>query len=80
MLMLMLMRDRNGRTKKNSFRLSTEKLTLRVRYINYGIGWIWGYSGNYRDYRGYIGIIGYILGLCWDSGKENGNYYLGFRV
>ena len=23
---------------------------------------------------GYIGIIGYILGLCWDNGKENGNY------
>ena len=21
-----------------------------------------------------------ILGLCRDSGKENGNYYLGFRV
>ena len=23
---------------------------------------------------GYIGIIGYILGLYWDNGKENGNY------
>ena len=23
----------------------------------------------------YIGIIGYILGLYWDNGKENGNYY-----
>ena len=22
---------------------------------------------------GYIGIIGYILGLDWDNGKENGN-------
>ena len=21
-----------------------------------------------------------ILGLYWDNGKENGNYYLGFRV
>ena len=21
-----------------------------------------------------IGIIGYILGLYWDNGKENGNY------
>ena len=28
---------------------------------------------------GYIGIIGYMLGLYWDNGKENGNYYLGFR-
>ena len=26
-------------------------------------------------YRGYIGIIGYILGLYRDNGKENGNYY-----
>ena len=28
---------------------------------------------------GYVGIIGYILGLYWDNGK-NGNYYLGFRL
>ena len=28
-----------------------------------------------RVYRGYIGIIGYILGLYWDNGKENG--YIG---
>ena len=28
---------------------------------------------------GYIGIIGYILGLYWDNGEENGNYYLGSR-
>ena len=27
-----------------------------------------------------IGIIGYILGLYWDNGKENGNYYRGYRV
>ena len=27
--------------------------------------------------RGYIGIIGYMLGLYWDNGKENGNYYNG---
>ena len=27
-------------------------------------------DGNYRDYRGYIGIIGSILGLYWDNGKE----------
>ena len=26
---------------------------------------------------GYIGIIGTILGLYWDNGKENGNYYNG---
>ena len=31
-------------------------------------------------YRGYIGIIGSILGLYRVNGKENGNYYLGFRV
>ena len=31
-------------------------------------------NGNYRDYRGYIGVI---LGLCWDNGKDNGNYYNG---
>ena len=28
----------------------------------------------------FIRVIGYILGLYWDNGKENGNYYLGFRV
>ena len=22
------------------------------------------------------GIIGYKLGLCWDNGQENGNYYI----
>ena len=33
-----------------------------------------------RVYRGYIGIIGYILGLYWANGKENGMYcsILGF--
>ena len=25
----------------------------------------------------YIGILGYILGLYTDNGKENGNYYNG---
>ena len=25
-------------------------------------------------YRGYIGIIGYIVGLYRDNGEENGNY------
>ena len=29
---------------------------------------------NYRDYRGYIGLIGYRLGICGNDGKENGNY------
>ena len=24
-------------------------------------------------------IMGYILGMYWDNGKENGNYCLGFR-
>ena len=33
-------------------------------------------SGLYRDYRVYT----YILGLYRENGKENGNYYLGFRV
>ena len=36
-------------------------------------------NGNYRDYRGYKGIIGVILGLYRDSGKENGNYYNGLH-
>ena len=27
-----------------------------------------------------MGYIGYILGLYRDNGKENGSYYLGFRV
>ena len=27
-----------------------------------------------------MGIIGFILGLYWDNGKENGSYYCGFRV
>ena len=27
-----------------------------------------------------MGYIGVILGLYWDNGKENGIYYLGFRV
>ena len=33
-----------------------------------------------RLYRSYIEITGCILGLHRDNGKENGNYYLGFRV
>ena len=25
-------------------------------------------------------VRGWLLGLYWDNGKENGNYQLGFRV
>ena len=32
------------------------------------------FEGGYRDY------IGVVLRLYRDNGKENGNYYLGFRV
>ena len=28
-------------------------------------------------YKAYIGIVGCMLGLYWDNGKENGSYYLG---
>ena len=40
---------------------------------------IWGLTGFIvcLKYREYWGII---LGLYRDNGKENGNYYLGFRV
>ena len=31
-------------------------------------------------YRDYIGIIGYILGLDGDNGKENGNYHNGLYM
>ena len=31
-------------------------------------------------YSGGEGGVGYKSGLYWDNGKENGNYYLGFRV
>ena len=43
----------------------------------YGLGF-----SNYLGigYIGVIGIIGTILGLYRKDGKENGNYYLGFRV
>ena len=34
-------------------------------------------GGVSKDLKGYLGLI---LGLYWDNGKENGNYYLGFRV
>ena len=27
---------------------------------------------------GYVGMVGYILGLYCENGKANGNYYLGF--
>ena len=32
-----------------------------------------GYSPPQEGYSGIIGVI-------WDNGKENGNYYLGLRV
>ena len=41
---------------------------VRQKYRYWGLYW------------GSIGIIGYILGLYWDNGKENGKYYLGFRI
>ena len=31
-------------------------------------------EGSGLGFRVYIGIIGNILGLCGDNGKENGNY------
>ena len=34
-----------------------------------------------RKLKGFgLGGLGYTLGLYKDDGKENGNYYLGFRV
>ena len=37
-------------------------------------------NGNW-DYRvAHRGFMGVMLGLYWDNGKENGNYYLGFRA
>ena len=40
-----------------------------------------GYIGfRVRVYRGYIGTIGYILGLYRDKGKEKGNYSMGSRI
>ena len=46
--------------------------------IGFIMGLYCGYTGVVlRLYWGYIGIT---LGLHWDKGKENGNYYLGFRV
>ena len=31
-------------------------------------------------YIGLYRVIGIFGGLCRDNGKQNGNYYLGFRV
>ena len=51
--------------------------------------WLCGYRGYIGDiYWGYVGdilgiywgYIGDVLGINWDNGKENGNYYLGFKV
>ena len=44
------------------------------------IGLCRGCIGLYRDYIGVIidlGGLGLILGIYWDSAKENGNYYIG---
>ena len=35
-------------------------------------------NGNYRNYRAFIGIIGYILGLYWDNGKREWKLLLRF--
>ena len=35
----------------------------------------WKIQGLWGLYRVYIDIIGYILGLYRDNGKEDGNYY-----
>ena len=37
---------------------------------------MWESWGICRDYRVYIGIIEYILGLYWENGKEDGNYHI----
>ena len=41
---------------------------------------VWGEG--MRVYRSNMELFGplVLLGLYWDNGKENGNYYLGFRV
>ena len=36
--------------------------------------------GIYVGVRRHYSIMRYILGLFRDNGRENGNYYLGFRV
>ena len=50
------------------------------------LGLYWGYIGIMEKKMettingSYRGHIEYIWGLYWDNGKENGSYYLGFRV
>ena len=42
-------------------------------YLVYITGLYWDNgkeNGNYRDYRGSMGIIGHILGLYWDDEKK----------
>ena len=61
-----------------------EKLSLILGYIYI----YWGYIGimeKKTETTTYIGFhrgsIGFKLGLYWDNGKENGNYYTGlYRV
>ena len=52
---------------------------FRVQYLGVILGLYRGYIGIMEKkmettivFRGYIGVI---LGLYWDNGKENGNYY-----
>ena len=55
-----------------------------IGIMGYILGLYWGYIGIMeKKMEATIGIIGVILGLYGlhtDDGKENGNYYLGFRV
>ena len=34
----------------------------------------------YRPIQFFCDYIRVVLGLYWDNGKSNGNYYLGFRI
>ena len=54
-------------------RLNRFGLSLKLQTAQFG-----GSSQN-LGFKG-LGIIGIILGLYRDNGKEIGNYYLGFRV
>ena len=42
----------------------------------------WGCKGLCRGYKGlgFRDYVGAVKGLCRDNGKENGNYYLGFKA
>ena len=46
---------------------------------------VWGYIGIMEKkmettIMGDIGIIRYMLGIYWDNGEENGNYYNAFDI